>query len=80
LCGTEQHNLPPLDTVGLGGENWADNQQKIQDAVTVTIGSRVRDFANPDSDELFETAGPPGVCFYSRATRHIVPNGTSLVM
>lgn len=30
-------------------------------AVTVTIGSRERDFAKPDSDEPFEAAGVPGV-------------------
>ena len=61
LCGIQQHNLPPLDAVGLDGENWTNNQQKIQSAVTVTIGSRLRDFANPDSDELLEAAGIPGV-------------------
>lgn len=57
LCGIQQQNSPLLDVVGLSGENWADNQQKTQGAVTVTIGSRVRDSANPDSDELFEAAG-----------------------
>ena len=77
LCGIQEHNLPPLDAVGLGGENWADNQHKIQGAVTVTIGSRVRDSANPDSDELLETAGVPGVYLYACATRRAASNGSA---
>lgn len=80
LCGIQQHDLPPLGAAGLGGENWADNQQKIRSVVTVTIGSRVRDSANPDSDELFEAAGVPGVDLYARATRRIVSDSILLVM
>jgi hypothetical protein len=80
LCGIQQHDLPPIDAVGLDGENWDDNQQKIRGAVTVTIGSRVRDSANPDSDELFKAAGVPGVYFYARGTRVIVSDGILPVM
>ena len=61
LCKILQHNSPLLDVVGLGRGNWPDNQQKIVGAVTVTIGSRVRDSVNPDSDELFKAAGAPCV-------------------
>ena len=68
MCGIRQHNLPPLDAVSLDTENWTDNQRKIRGAVTVTIGSRVRDSVNPDSDELFEAAGAPGA-YYMRGLR-----------
>jgi hypothetical protein len=54
--------------------------KKFGDAVTVTIGSRIRDSANPDSDELFEAAGAPGVYFYAHGTRRIVSDGILLVM
>jgi len=80
LCGIQQLDLPPLDAAGLGAENWADNQQKIRSAVTVTIGSRGRDSANPDSDELFEAAGAPGVYLYARTTRRTVSDSILLVM
>ena len=39
---------------------WIINRKSGR-AVTVTIGSRGRDFAKPDSDEPFEAAGIPGV-------------------
>ena len=48
--------------------------RKFGGAVTVTIGSQARDFAKPDSDELFEAAGIPGV--YSMwTTRRVATDG-----
>jgi len=57
-----------------------DNQKKIRGAVTVTIGSQARDFANPDSDELFETVDTSGVHYVRGVTRDVASDGIFLVM
>jgi len=80
LCGVQQRSLPPLDAVGLDGENWSIINRKMRGAVTVTIGSRVRDFTHPDSDELFETAGTSGVYSVRGVTRRAASNSNFLVM